>query len=122
MQSAVNQDLKEEWTEYLEQTKKHVEIVREIFGKVGVGEEETPGRLVVRHIGESLVIAMKMAKGRRTRRRGVVACECVVFAETKDHLNWELLSKCAEVADGDLAPFIGSLRPGRRGGRRAHLP
>ena len=24
-----------------------------------------------------------------------VACECIVLAETKDHLNWELLTKCA---------------------------
>ena len=29
LQGAVNQDLKEEWTEYLEQTQKHVEIMRD---------------------------------------------------------------------------------------------
>lgn len=31
----------------------------------------------------------------------LVACECVLLAETKDHSNWELLSKCAEKAKGD---------------------
>jgi hypothetical protein len=30
----------------------------------------------------------------------LVACECVVLAETKDHADWELLSKCAEQLDG----------------------
>jgi hypothetical protein len=25
----------------------------------------------------------------------LVACECVVIAETKDHADWELLAKCA---------------------------
>jgi hypothetical protein len=33
----------------------------------------------------------------------LVACECVVLAETKDHLNWELLSQCAKKAKGDEA-------------------
>jgi hypothetical protein len=30
----------------------------------------------------------------------LVACESVVLAETKDHLNWTLLGKCAEHLDG----------------------
>jgi hypothetical protein len=30
----------------------------------------------------------------------LVACECVVLAETKDHLDWELIGKCAEKLDG----------------------
>ena len=104
LQSAVNEDLKEEWTKYLEQTKKHVEIMRDIFGKVGLAEEDTPGRMVVRHIGESLVGAMKLAQQRgEPAAAELVACECVVFAETKDHLNWELLGKCAEEAEGDVS-------------------
>jgi hypothetical protein len=104
LQSAVNEDLKEEWTKYLEQTKKHVKIVRDIFGKVGLAEEDTPGRMVVRHIGESLVGAMKLAQQRgEPEAAELVACECVVLAETKDHMNWELLGKCAEEAEGDLS-------------------
>ena len=31
----------------------------------------------------------------------LVACECVVIAETKDHLNWELMGKCATKLKGD---------------------
>jgi hypothetical protein len=107
LQSAINGDLKEEWTKYLEQTKNHVAIMRDLFGKVGLSDEDTPGRMVVRRIGESLVGAMKLAQqsGEPTAAE-LVACECVVFAETKDHLNWELLSKCAEEADGDVAAAL----------------
>ena len=57
-----NEDLKEEWQEYLEHTKRHVEIVQEVCAQLGLDPEtETPGRAVVRHIGESLVKAMEMA-------------------------------------------------------------
>jgi hypothetical protein len=30
----------------------------------------------------------------------LVACECVVLAETKDHADWELISKVAEKSSG----------------------
>jgi hypothetical protein len=44
---------------------------------------------------------MKMAKkGGEPEAAELVACECVVFAETKDHMNWELLSKYTEAAQG----------------------
>jgi hypothetical protein len=107
LQSAVSEELKEEWTKYLEQTKTHVAIMRDLFGKVGLSDEDTPGRMVVRHIGESLVGAMKLAQGTvEPAAAELVACECVVFAETKDHLNWELLSKCVEEAEGDVAAAL----------------
>ena len=54
-----NEELKEEWQEYLEHTQEHVEVVRGIFEKLGLDpEEQTPGRKVVHHIVESLVKAM----------------------------------------------------------------
>jgi ferritin-like metal-binding protein YciE len=31
----VNDELKEEWEQYLEQTEKHVEILREVFSTLG---------------------------------------------------------------------------------------
>jgi hypothetical protein len=99
---AVNDDLKEEWSKYLEQTQHHVEVVTGVLETLGIDtEEETPGRSVVRHIGESLVRAMQMALESGTPSAAqLVACECVVFAETKDHLNWELIGSVAENAEG----------------------
>lgn len=97
----LNDELKNEWEKYLEQTKRHVEIVTTLMSELGVPPAETPGREVVRHIGGSLVAAMKLAKGTAPPEAAeIVACECVVHAETKDHSNWELLTLCAEAARG----------------------
>jgi hypothetical protein len=36
----------------------------------------------------------------------LVAGECVVLAETKDHLNWELIGTAAEQATGSMAKAL----------------
>ena len=103
IQCAVNQDLKEEWEKYLEQTHNHEQVVRELLGKFSLDPQaETPGRKVVRHIGESLVGAMEMAlKSGKPQAAQIVAAECVVLAETKDHLNWELIGQVATKTKGE---------------------
>jgi rubrerythrin len=99
---ALNAELKKEWEEYLEQTRNHERIVREAMEALELDpEQETPGRLVVRHIGESLVEAMEMAlEDGPPEAAQLVACEAVVLAETKDHLNWELIHAVTEKAKG----------------------
>lgn len=99
----VNPDLKEEWEEYLEQTRHHEQILHEVFGKLGLDPGvETPGRKVVRHLGESLVGAMTLAReSGKPADAELVAAECVVLAETKDHLNWELLGHVSARLKGD---------------------
>lgn len=103
LRCVVNNELKEEWEEYLEQTKNHERIVLELMEKLGLDpDQETPGRGVVRHIGESLVEAMEMARTNGPAEAAqLVACESVVQAETKDHLNWELLHEASEKAKGE---------------------
>ena len=102
VECAVNKDLKKEWQEYLDQTKNHVKVVEEVFAELGLDTStETPGRDVVRHIGESLVKAMQMAKEAGDPKAAeLVAAECVTLAETKDHLNWELIGECAKKTTG----------------------
>ena len=84
LRCAVNEDLREEWEEYLEQTQQHVEIVEGLFETFGLDPEtESPGRLVVRHIGESLVKAMEMAMDAGNADAAqIVAAECIALAET----------------------------------------
>jgi rubrerythrin len=105
---AVNDELKEEWEKYLDQTRNHERILMNLFEKLGLEpDEETPGRAVVRHLGEALVQAMKMAKQAGPAEAAeLVAAECVVLAETKDHQNWELLSQVAQNLDGDEASML----------------
>jgi ferritin-like metal-binding protein YciE len=108
LRCAQNQDLKEEWEEYLEQTRNHVQVVQNIFDELGLDPEtETPGRQVVRHTGESLVKAMEMAleKGEPAAAE-LVAAECVVLAESKDHMNWELIGEAAKKAKADVAKVL----------------
>jgi len=56
----------------------------------------------VRHIGKSLVHAMEMAqKAGDPDAAQVVVAECLVLAETKDHLNWELMGEAVSNLTGD---------------------
>ena len=99
---AVNADLKEEWRKYLDQTRTHEQVVRGLVEKLGLDPaQDTPGRQIVRHKGESLVEAMKLAlKAGNSQAAQLVAAECVVTAETKDHQNWELIGQAAEQVHG----------------------
>jgi len=99
---ASNPDLREEWEGYLVETRNHERILVGVFETLGLDPAtETPGRLVVRHNGESFVKAMEMALQSDPDGAQLVAAECVVLAETKDHQNWELIGRIAEEFTGD---------------------
>ena len=108
LRCVVNEDLRNEWQEYLEQTQNHVRVVENVFSRLEIDPQaETPGREVVRHIGESLVRAMEMALAAgKPAAAELVATECVVLAETKDHLNWELIGELAKKAKGEMAAAL----------------
>jgi rubrerythrin len=97
-----NDELREEWERYLEETQNHERIMQDVCTAMGLDpDKETPGRKVVRHIGESLVKAMEMALASGPPAAAeLVAAECVVHAETKDHLNWELIGQMVEKLSG----------------------
>jgi hypothetical protein len=102
LRCAQHEELRQEWEEYLEQTRNHERIMRKLIEAFDLDPEaESPGRKVVRHIGESLVKAMEMARQGPPAAAQLVAAECVVHAETKDHLNWELLGHVVEHVKGD---------------------
>jgi len=103
-----NEELKEEWEEYLEQTQQHVQIVQDVLSRLGLDpNEETPGRKVVRHIGGALVESMEMALNEgEPGAAQLVATEAVVLAETKDHQNWHLIGEIIKNAKGELAKAL----------------
>jgi hypothetical protein len=107
---ALDAGLKTEWQGYLDETRHHVELVQGILQELGLDSgAETPGRAVVRHLGEALVMAMEKAKSAGIPPAAeIVAAECVVLAETKDHQNWELLGQV--LADADPA-YADAIRP-----------
>ena len=105
-----NEDLRLEWEHYLAQTETHVERLRAVlFDQELDPDAETPGRQCVRAIGTALVRAMELALGSDTPAAAeLVAAEAVVLAETKDHLNWSLLSKWVDDQDDEHEALAGA--------------
>jgi hypothetical protein len=110
LECVVHPDLAKEFAHYLEETRSHVATVSGLCESLGVDpRKETPGRLVVRQTGEALTAVIKAARAAGNPAKAeIVACECVVLAETKDHLNWMLIGKCAEAMDGPHAKVLKS--------------
>ena len=103
LECARNDDLRHEWEKYLAQTREHVTALLEVCTAMGIDPHEmTPGRKIVHHTGTSLVVTMKMALAAADPVAAeLVACECVVLAETKDHFDWELIGECAKQVGGE---------------------
>lgn len=108
IEAAVNDDLRGEWQHYLAQTQEHVRVVEALIAKAGLDPEAaTPGREPVRLIGEALVAAIRAAMASAPPDAAqVVAAECVVHAETKDHMNWALIGALARATDGKLGEAL----------------
>jgi hypothetical protein len=105
---ARNDDLRQEWEHYHEQTQHHVELVEGVLEAFGLDiGTDTPGRQVVRHTGEALVKAIVLAQNSATPDQAqLVAAECVTLAETKDHLNWELAGEVVKRLTGEPAKVL----------------
>jgi ferritin-like metal-binding protein YciE len=102
LRCVLNEDLREEWEKYLDETRNHVRVLTNVCTLIDLAPDlPSPGRTIVHKIGGSLVAAMEeaLASGPPEAAQ-LVACECVVLAETKDHLDWELLGKCAAKLGG----------------------
>jgi rubrerythrin len=102
LKCAVNEDLKEEWEEYLEQTEKHVQVLHDACLQLELDpEEQTPGRKITHDKGASLVASMEAALATGEKEMAeCVACEAVVLAETVDHFNWQLIGEVAAKMTG----------------------
>jgi len=62
LQCAINEDLKEEWEKYHEETANHVRVLTQTCEGIGIDPNQvTPGRTLVRKMGASLVAAMTEA-------------------------------------------------------------
>jgi rubrerythrin len=102
LKCAQNEDLREEWEKYHQQTERHVQILQDVCSQLQLdAEEQSPGRKIVHDMGASLVAAMEAALGAGDKAMAErVACECVVLAETTDHSNWQLIGEVAKKMTG----------------------
>jgi hypothetical protein len=99
---AVRDDLRAEWTHYLEQTKSHVTALSDVCEAMDIDPfTTTPGTQIVKANGLALIHAMDQARATANDTAAqIVAAECVVLAETKDHMDWELLGEAAKTLTG----------------------
>ena len=103
LKCAQRPDLQAEWEKYLSQTEEHVSTLTDICEIFDIDPfTMTPGTQIVKALGTSLVEAMNtaLAAGDSAAAQ-IVAAECVVLAETKDHLDWELLGEAAKTLSGE---------------------
>ena len=102
LKCVVNEDLKEEWEKYLEETEKHVQVLHDLCLQMNLDpEEQTPGRKITHDVGASLVAAMEAALGTGEKEMAqCVACEMVVHAEMTDHFNWQMIGEVAAKMTG----------------------
>jgi rubrerythrin len=97
-----NEDLKEEWEKYHQETERHVQILHDVCAQMQIDpEEQSPGRKIVHDMGMAYVSAMEAALGAGDPAAAeIVACECVSLAEQTDHSNWELIGECSKKLTG----------------------
>jgi hypothetical protein len=100
---AVRDDLRGEWQKYLAQTEEHVDALTLICETFDIDPfTTTPGTQIVKSLGKALINAMEAAlSAGNPQAAQIVAAECVVLAETKDHLDWELLGEAAKELSGE---------------------
>ena len=108
VEAAVNEDLRKEWSKYLNETRKHEKILMRVCEQLDLeADEPSPGREIVAHHGASLVKAIEMALANGDPSAAqLVAAECVVLAETKDHLNWELIGEVIKQGSKEMAAIL----------------
>jgi rubrerythrin len=102
LKCVVNEDLREEWEEYLSQTERHAQILHDACLQFEIDpEQQTPGRKITHDVGASLVAAMEAALGTGNKEMAeCVACEMVVHAEMTDHFNWQMIGQVANKMSG----------------------
>ncbi|HEX6157491.1 MAG TPA: hypothetical protein VFZ54_15810 [Burkholderiales bacterium] len=102
LKCAINEDLKEEWEKYHEETEKHVQILHDVCLQMQLDpEEQTPGRKITHDKGAALVASMEAALAAGDKEAAqCVACEAVTMAELVDHSNWELIGEVAKRIGG----------------------
>jgi rubrerythrin len=107
LKCAQNEDLREEWEKYHEETGKHVDILRHVCLQMNYDpDEQTPGRRITRDKGVALVAAMETALREDKDAAECVACESVLIAELVDHANWQLIGEAAKHLEGAEAKAL----------------
>jgi len=112
VQCAQNDDVREEWTKYLEETRNHETIMLRVLDAFGLSPDtQTPGRQIVHTKAETLVQSMQTALSADPAAAQLVAAECIVEAESKDHT--ESPQEADVPTEEDISPRDAPAEPAR---------
>lgn len=104
----IDRGLSRELRDYLQEITCHIAALEGACASLGINpEEECPGRTVIRAFGLSLVHAMEKALAAGDPAAAeIVACECVVLADTADRLDFQGSSGFAAKRYGAGSPTV----------------
>jgi hypothetical protein len=103
------EELEEEWKKYLDETEEHIRVYTQVMLAldVDVTREDWPAVAIVQKQASSLVGLMNaaLAAGDADAAQ-IVAAECIVAAESKCHLNWELVGELGKKMKGEAGDAV----------------
>jgi hypothetical protein len=103
------EELEEEWRRYLDQTEDHIRIYTGLMTTLGINpaREDYPSVVIVRKSSNALVNLMTTALNAGDLDAAqIVAAECIALAETKCHLNWELVGELGKKMKGPAGDAV----------------
>ncbi len=103
IECAQNEELREEWEKYLEETEEHIALYTKVIQANGMDPENMgfPAVVIVQKTAASLLDLMRTAQASGDPDAAqIVAAECIVSAESKCHLNWELVGELGKKMKG----------------------
>lgn len=117
LQIVQDRQVSEKFQEFFEQTKKHEAILTRVIRELGGDPERvSPGAAMAEKKAKALLDTMTNSDGLNGRAAELNAIENIVIAETKDHADWEMLSKIARRSDDEkirnvLKPATSEVEP-----------
>lgn len=103
IECAQNEELREEWEKYLDETEEHIALYTKVIQANGMDPEnmDFPAVVIVQKTAASLLDLMRTARATADADAAqIVAAECIVSAESKCHLNWELVGELGKKMKG----------------------
>lgn len=103
-------ELFREWESAVRRHEDRSRILRGALEELGLDpEEEMPGRLSIRHIGQSLIEAIQIALASGDEDAAQrIAVGCIALVHASDRLHWDLIGQFAMKAEGRRARVLGA--------------
>lgn len=120
---ATSDTLRDAWKRHRDAKRAaHRDLERALGSLALDAHAQTPSRHVARHLGQSLVCAVKMAcQSAAPANAEVIAAECIVHAETASRHHWLRVQRLARLMPGEAGASLVMLAQGLEGEQEEHI-